>query len=133
MTIKGYILRTALFLLTSGLFLSCEDLGSLINNPQTSIDTEYYEMDFSIQSSDRGGFHIFAEELFSTEINNSLNEAGFAEYQIESVILTEAQINLLEAESIKDFGITAQGYLKKRVYENVNLHARVKFQVWVKL
>ncbi len=102
MTIKGYILRTALFLLASGLFLSCEDLGSLINNPQTSIDTEYYEMDFSIQSSDRGGFHIFAKELFSTEINNSLNEAGFAEYQIESVILTEAQINLLEAESIKD-------------------------------
>ena len=184
MRVKGYILGTAIFLLASGFFLSCEDLGNLLNDPQTSIDTEYYEMDFSIQPGDRGGFHIFAEELFSTEINNSLNEAGFAEYQIESVILKEAQINLLEAENIKDFGIlqfleltvytdslgeskiawsnpvpaeqstislditednilpyfnedtfviTAQGYLKERVYENVNLHARVKFQVWVKL
>ncbi|MFC2115853.1 hypothetical protein ACFLTU_05220 [Bacteroidota bacterium] len=178
------ILKTFLLLLASGYLLSCEKVDDLTVNKLAYIDTDYYEMDFSIQTTDRIGFHIFAEELFSNEINSSLEKAGLSDSKIEAVVLKEAQMSLLEPDKPADFDImdfieltvytdtlgeskiawsnpvpadqstitldlteddilpyfnenlfviTAQGYLKERVYEVMKLHARVKFQVKLNL
>lgn len=164
-------------MLASGFILSCEDHSE---EQHPSIDTDYYEMDFTVQATDRSGFHIFAEKLFTSDMNDILSKAGLTDNQVEAVILKEAQVSLLEAENHTDFDIlkfleltvytdslgetkiawsdpvpadrstvtldlteenilpyfkedifilTAQGYLKERVYENVKLHAKIKFQI----
>ena len=158
------------------LFTACEDL---LNEVLTA-ETDYFEMDFTVQASDLTGFQIFSEEVFASELENTMNEAGINKDLLQSVYLREAEfsitshgaytnfnllkfaeltlyndslgeekiafldpipqdlsaINLdLSSENLlpyfqrNDFALTAQGYLLDRIYEDVALHARVKFEI----
>jgi hypothetical protein len=170
----------AFLLLTAVSLASCEKVAELVEPPTNSMDTEYYEMDFTVESSDKTGFQIFSEETYSNDINNLLVQAGFTPDRIESVVLKEATVSLEGNVSYPDFDIlkfieltvytdllgetkvawsdpvpadlsslsldlseenilpyfreeafmiTVQGFLQQRIYENLNLHARVKFRV----
>jgi hypothetical protein len=174
------IVKAFLLLLTAGCLASCEKVAEFVEPPTNSMDTEYYEMDFTVESSDKNGFQIFSEETYSNDINNLLVQAGFNPDKIESVILKEATVNLEGNVNYPDFDIlkfieltvytdllrekkvawsdpvpadlssltldlseenllpyfregtfiiTVQGFLKQRIYENLDLHARVKFRV----
>ena len=171
------LLTMGLVLCSLTFFMSCEKI--LVENP-LALETGYYEMDFTVQSTDLTGFHIFAEESFTPEFQILLDAAGLKEDGIEAVYLKEAEVVLISQGTYKNFNIlkfvkltiyhdnlgemkiaeldpvpqgiseanldpagenllpylqadyfilTAQGFLLERLYEDMDLHARVKFEV----
>ena len=159
--------------------MCCEKI--LVEDP-LALDTGYYEMDFTVQSTDLTGFHIFAEEVIASEFQKTLDAAGLKEKSIEAVYLKEAEVvltsqgiyknfnilkfvkltiyhddlgemniaeldpmpqgiseaslvsageNLLPYLLAENFTLTAQGFLLERVYEDMDLHARIKFEIKV--
>ncbi len=178
--LRKHILRVILMILVAGPAGSCEKSGSPVGEIYTSVDTDYYELEFSVEATDRTGFHIFAEEYVPNDINTDLASAGISNDRIEEVILKEAVLSLAEAGDYTDFDVlryveltlytdslgedliawsnpvpedqaslsldlsendvlpyfrednfmlTAQGYLRERVSEDIVLKAKVKFQV----
>jgi hypothetical protein len=176
---RKQLLIVAVSVLLTGFLLSCEK-DDIIENATTSIDTQYFDMDFTVQATDKSGFQIFAEETFSHDIDSLLLLIGLNSDQIEEVVLKEAIVSIKEGNSITNFNIlgsieltiytdllgemdialsdpvpldqsslslelseenilpyfreemfmiTAQGDLKQRVNNDVNLNARVKFRV----
>ena len=178
------ILRISLFLLTAGCIHSCEDIGGLSNKTFANIDTDYYDMDFNVDPTDKAGFQIFSEEFFKGDIVNVLEDVGLSGDQVESIHISEALVNLREVVAHEDFDIlkfveltvytdnqgetriawsdpvptdkislsldisdsdvlpyfeedqfilTAQGFLKERINNEMKLHARVKFSIKVRI
>ena len=145
-----------------------------------SADTDYYEMEFTVQVTDLDGFQIFSEEVFSSKLDKILTETGISAKRLNSIYLKEAEIklasegiyenfnimrfmemtiytdvlgekkvarldpvpagqakvllspdrvNILPYFEEKSFIMTAQGFLEERIYENVEMLARFKFEV----
>ena len=86
-------------------FVSCEEIGKMVEEKETTVDTEFYEMDFVVEETDRNGFHIFSEEFFSNNISSLLSTMGLTEDKVEAVIIKEAQVSLIEAQNYEDFRI----------------------------
>ena len=172
---KSKFFITGIGILTLSL-TSCEGLF----NEVLTAETDYFEMDFTIEASGRDKFQIFSEELFSNEIEKALNEAGISTDLLQSVYLKEAEVSITSqgtytnfnflkfaeltvyTDSLRDekiafldpvprdlsiinlelssenllpyfqspeFLLTAQGYLLEIIYENIDMHARVKFEL----
>ena len=165
------VILTLFFVLSA-----CEGLF----NEVLTAETDYFEMDFTIEASGRDKFQIFSEELFSDEIEKALKDAGISKELLTSVSLKKAEWSItsqgtytnlnflkfaeltvyndslrdekiafldpvpkdlsivdleLSSENLlpyflgNDFLLTAQGYLLEIIYENTDLHARVKFEL----
>jgi len=155
---------------------ACEDLFKEI----VTVDTEYIEMDFSVEASDLKYFQIFSEEVFANEIDNTIQHAGISEKSLQSVHLKKAEVSITSQGAYTNFNLlkfieitvymdslgeekiailepipqgvstinltpasenllpyfrgdslilTAQGYLLERIYENIDLHARIKIEI----
>lgn len=172
--------RLIVLSLLTGALLSCEKVENLVDDPVSSFDTEFSEMSFTIQATDRTGFHIFAEETFTDSYSLVLAQSGFTDGQIEDITIKEAIISVAEGQKYDNFNmlefieltaytdalgdttvawldpipadvssitlehdgtsvlpylkeqvfvLSAQGILKKRITEDTELMARVKFRV----
>jgi hypothetical protein len=146
----------------------------------TSAETNYYEMEFTIQVTDLDGFQIFNEEAYTIGLDKILQETGINQKHLNAIYLKEAefsmeingryedlsimrfleltiytndlgekkvaklnpvpaehsrvslepnQVNILPYFEEQKFIITAQGFLEERIYENVEMLARFKFEV----
>ena len=155
---------------------SCDDLF----NEVLTAETDYFEMDFTLEASGRDKFQIFSEEMFSSEIEKALKDAGISKDLLQGVYLKEADVtitsqgtypnfnflkfaeltvytdslreekiafldpvpkdlstidlelsseNLLPYFQSNSFLLTAQGYLLEIIYESIDMHARVKFEL----
>jgi len=171
---RGLILSALYFAV--GFFTGCEELFNEI----PIAETDYYEIDFTVQASDLQGFQIFIEEEFDSELDKILNESGIPPELLESVTLKEADLsitsqgtyynfdvmkfveltvyhdslgekkiallnpippgrsaislelsteNLLPYFRVSTFILTAQGFLRERIHEDMELNARVKFEI----
>jgi hypothetical protein len=172
---KGKYIAGA-FILAILLFTACEDLLKDI----LTVETDYFEMDFTVQPTDLEGFQMFSEEVFDSDLDRTLEDAGIDAELLESAYLKEAEISIASEGAYTNFDIlkfleltlyhdslgekkiaylnpvppgqstinleltsddlltyfyldtfvlTAQGFLLERVYEEVDLHARVKFEI----
>ncbi len=158
---------------------SCQNEEGFLSE-LASAETNYYEMEFTVQVTDLDGFQIFNEEVFSGGLDKILQETGInakrlnsiylkeAEYSMEvngryedlsimrfleltiytdalgekkvakldpvpeehaKVSLNPANLNILPYFEEGKFIMTAQGFLEERIYENVEMLARFKFEV----
>jgi hypothetical protein len=158
------------------LFNSCEDLFNEI----LTAETNYFEMDFKVEAADKVGLQLFSEEVFTHELDKTLDKAGINKNHLQSVHLKEAEFSIISQGIYTNFNVlkfveltvyndslgeekiasmdpvpqdqsnmaldlssenllpyfegntillTAQGYLLERIYEDVDLHARVKFEL----
>ena len=184
---SGHPGRNATFLLSIPVLLflaSCDKTNEFVDSPSNSMDTEYYDMDFTVKAADLSGFQIFSEDTYSFDINALLAQAGLDPGQVEEVKLKEASMSMSKNLSYPNFNmlgsieltvytddlgetsvaltdpvptdrdafdlqpedvnilpyfmegkfiITVQGVLKERVYEDLDLQAKVKFRVKWKL
>ena len=170
------ILFAGFAFLSTALFTSCEDPS----NNNLTLETDYFEMDFTVQAADLQGFQIFTEKVFDNELNKIMNEAGITAEMNKSIFIKEAEFRITSLGEYKNFDVlkfaeltlyhdslgekkiaslnpvpqgqsiislelspddlvnyfdrdtfllTAQGFLLERVYEDVDLHARVKFNI----
>ena len=99
------ILRVSLLLLATIYMYSCEDIGDFTNKTFAYVDTDYYDMDFNVEPTDKAGFHIFAEEFFKGDITYVMEEAGLSADQVESIQISEALLNLREVDTYENFDI----------------------------
>ena len=76
------VILTLFFVLSA-----CEGLF----NEVLTAETDYFEMDFTIEASGRDKFQIFSEELFSDEIEKALKDAGISKELLTSVSLKKAE------------------------------------------
>ena len=113
---KKQLLIVAVSVLLTGFLLSCEK-DDIIENATTSIDTQYFDMDFTVQATDKSGFQIFAEETFSHDIDSLLLLIGLSSDQIEEVILKEAIVSIKEGNSITNFNIL--GSIELTIYTDL--------------
>jgi hypothetical protein len=146
----------------------------------TSAETNYYEMEFTVQVTDLDGFQIFNEKAFTSSLDKILQETGISEKRLNAIYLKEAEfsmesngryedlnimrfleltiytddlgekkvaklnpvpeeqskvslnpanMNILPYFEEGNFIMTAQGFLNERIYENVDMLARFKFEV----
>jgi hypothetical protein len=146
----------------------------------TSAETQYYEMEFTVQVTDLDGFQIFNEEAFTSSLDRIVQETGISEKRLNAIYLKEAEfsmesngryedlsimrfleltiytddlgekkvaklnpvpeeeskvslkpanMNILPYFEEGNFIMTAQGFLQERIYENVDMLARFKFEV----
>ena len=179
-SIKYQLFKSTLLILSVIYLYSCEEGGNLINDPKTTFDTGYYEMEFLVEENDRVGFQIFAEETFANNTTLLFSTLGLQEEQVDEIILKEAEISFKETDSNQNFDLiknieltvytdelgeskvawlrsipseqiklvldlsdenilpyfkennfmlTSQGFLNKRVSENLSLLVKVKFQI----
>ena len=108
------IQRILILVLPLASFLSCEQISPDEGKRQTSFDTEYYEMDFILLKNSRSGFHIFAEEVFSSELSSVPGLSGMNEDHIHTVLIKEANISLPEPIRYTDFNML--GFIEFTVY-----------------
>ena len=113
-----------------------------------SAETKYYGMEFTIQVTDLDGFQIFNEEAFSAGIDKILEETGISEKRLNAIYLKEAvaklnpvpdeksevslepnKVNILPYFEEQKFIMTAQGFLENRIYEDVDMRAKFKFEL----
>ncbi len=106
MPIAKYHLRKSLLLILSVFYLySCEEGGKLINDPKTTFDTGYYDMEFLVEENDRVGFQIFAEEVYENNTSLLFSTLGLQEEQVEEIILKEAEISYKESDGYDNFDL----------------------------
>lgn len=91
--------------LALGFISSCEDLNDNDLKSFASIDTEYFEMDFDVEPTDKTGLIVFSEEFFEGNLDIVLEDAGFDADKLEKVSVEEALVNLRETVHYPDFDI----------------------------
>ena len=174
-----HILYAGFAFLSTALFTSCEDPS----NEDLTFETDYYEMDFTVQASDLQGFQIFSEEVFDNDFDKTMDEAGITAEMHKSIYIKEAEFRITSQGEYKNFNVfkfaeltvyhdslgekkisylnpvpqgqstislelspddlvnyfnrntfllTAQGFLLERIYEDINIHARVKFNIFTR-
>lgn len=106
MSLVKYYLQKSLFLILTVFYLySCEEGGKLINDPKTTFETGYYEMEFLVEENDRVGFQIFAEEVFENNPALLFSTLGLNEEQVEEIVLKEAEISFKETYNSENFDL----------------------------
>jgi hypothetical protein len=100
--------------LASGYLVSCDKTNDIVDNPTNSMDTEYYEMDFTVKASDLSGFQIFSEDTYTFDINALLAQAGLERDQVEEVVLKEASMSMKANPDYPDFNML--GSIELTVY-----------------
>jgi hypothetical protein len=113
---RKQLLIVAVSVLLTGFLVSCEK-DDIIKNATTSIDTQYFDMDFTVQATDKSGFQIFAEETFAHDIDSLLLMMGLNPDQVEEVVLKEAIVRIKEGNSITNFNIL--GSIELTIYTDL--------------
>jgi hypothetical protein len=82
---------------------ACEKKAKVINDPEMSIDTKYYEMELYVEDTDLAGFQIFAEEAFTSEMDSLLTLGGLTTDDLKRIRIKEATIDLVDSENYSNF------------------------------